>query len=797
MISASGDRQTGSLLPGNYNMEIQNMTNVELTFQKRSGRTGFSTKTPYLVVDNFPSLGLLTSLRFLEWVSENPEGLISLPTGKTPEYFLKWTQRFLEGWNRPENRRIMEENGFNIRKKPVMKKLRFVQMDEFYPIDPGQHNSFYNYVLNFYIKGFGLDPAGALLMNSDEIHLAEGLHYSRVFPDNRIDLSLRNREALTAHEKIQQTSLFRIDKWCMEYENRIREAGGIGFFLGGIGPDGSIAFNSRGSDHNSTTRLTATNFESQAAAAGDLGGIEISRNRLVLTIGLGTLTYNRLCTAIVFAAGESKAHIIKNALENEPDNLYPATVLQRLENARFYLTGGAAVQLRDSIENYYRQGVWTFEKTERAVSDLCRKIDKYAHKLELSDLRNDEYCSLIPDLSLRTVHDVIEATKKKIDRGNIREQEQVFLHTGPHHDDIMLGIFPCIISQLRVRSNKFHFAVLTSGFTAVTNEMLENLLVETLKHIKQGKIQMLAYPDFFEKGYRYKFDKDVNHYLNKVADRDEKGKLRGVCHRITRVMVGIYNLKSGEELVNQLQADVETLRNSYSGEKNPPDIQKLKGMLREFEEELVWAHYGVRVKNIEHLRLGFYTGDIFTSQPQKTRDVMPILKMFRKIQPTVISLAFDPEGSGPDTHYKVLQTIAHALIQWKKEKDLKDLRIIGYRNVWFRFHPAEANVFTPVSLNSMAVLDWSFRNCYISQVNASFPSYELDGPFSDLSRQIWVEQFKRVQLILGKDFFYDNESPKIRATHGMIFYREMSIDEFLVHARELEKSTEGDSRNWH
>ncbi|NLA49213.1 MAG: hypothetical protein GX876_07080, partial [Bacteroidales bacterium] len=80
MISASGDRQTGSLLPGNYNMEIQNMTNVELTFQKRSGRTGFSTKTPYLVVDNFPSLGLLTSLRFLEWVSENPEGLISLPT---------------------------------------------------------------------------------------------------------------------------------------------------------------------------------------------------------------------------------------------------------------------------------------------------------------------------------------------------------------------------------------------------------------------------------------------------------------------------------------------------------------------------------------------------------------------------------------------------------------------------------------------------------------------------------------------------------------------------------------------
>jgi glucosamine-6-phosphate deaminase len=64
----------------------------------------------------------------------------------------------------------------------------------------------------------------------------------------------------------------------------------------------------------------------------------------------------------------------------------------------------------------------------------------------------------------------------------------------------------------------------------------------------------------------------------------------------------------------------------------------------------------------------------------------------------------------------------------------------------------------------MAVLEKSFKDCYISQVNASFPSHELDGPFSDLSQHIWVEQFKRVQLILGKDFFYENA--KIRATHG-------------------------------
>ena len=53
------------------------------------------------------------------------------------------------------------------------------------------------------------------------------------------------------------------------------------------------------------------------------------------------------------------------------------------------------------------------------------------------------------------VKEVIEATKQKIVRGNAREQNQTFLHTGPHHDDIMLGIFPCIIPTLREASNRF------------------------------------------------------------------------------------------------------------------------------------------------------------------------------------------------------------------------------------------------------------------------------------------------------------------------------------------------------
>src|SRR5659263_79517 len=167
-------------------MNTTGFTKVEKSFFLHSGRKQITTKLPYIVVNNFPDLGLLTSLRFLEWVAENPDGVISLPTGKTPEYFIKWTKQLLTGWDKPENRRLMEKNGISLFKKPSLKRLHFVQIDEFYPINPKQHNSFYDYVKNYYIKGFELDPVKALLINADMIILPQGKHYSEVFPNNII-----------------------------------------------------------------------------------------------------------------------------------------------------------------------------------------------------------------------------------------------------------------------------------------------------------------------------------------------------------------------------------------------------------------------------------------------------------------------------------------------------------------------------------------------------------------------------------------------------------------------------------
>lgn len=764
---------------------------VENKFYGFQDNKNISTKIPYVRVDNFPKLGLLTALRFLEWVDQNPNGVISLPTGKTPEHFIKWTKFFIDNWDKPKAIKFRKENGLDIDKKPDLRGLHFVQIDEFYPINPEQHNSFFNYVNRFYIDGFGLDKSKALLINSDEIELAKGLSFKEVFPDLKVDLTLRYREAKSELESIQKESIYKIDQWCNLYESKIRKLGGIGFFLGGIGPDGHIAFNIQGSDHNSSTRLTPTNFPTQAVAASDLGGIQVSKNRLVITIGLQTITYNKDAVAIVFAAGEAKANVIKNALEKEANVLYPATSLQKLKNARFYITQGAAISLEDSIEYYYKTGEWTKKKIERAIIDMLIENNIYAYNVTQEDLLNSKYTKLIPGVNKKMVEDVVNTVLEKIERGMSSYTNSNFYHTGPHHDDIQLAILPRIVYDVRDASNNFDFAVLTSGFTAVTNQFIEEFLSKTLELIGRKRIQMIYYPDFFTHGYKIKYDKDINHFLNKVASRDEDGQKRAVAHRLVRIISSIYGVKTIASLVDKIEEILKEIRNSYDGEKNSPEIQTLKGMIREFEEELVWAHYGIGTKNIHHLRLGFYKGDIFTEVPKRERDVLPILAQLKELQPNIISLAFDPEGSGPDTHYKVLQAIAEAIRLWGKEKDLKDLKIIGYRNVWYKFHPTDANVFVPVSLNTMAELDDSFSTCYLTQVEAPFPSYQLDGKFSTLTQSIWVEQRRILQLILGTDYFYQNENPRIRGTHGFLFYKEMGVNEFLSHARDLANMMEG------
>ena len=752
-------------------------------------------KIAVIEVDNFPLLGKLTALRFIEWAVKNPGGVIALPTGRTPEHFISWVRRILDGWGTSPVQQLLRAYGIDSLRRPPMDTLIFVQIDEFYPMDAQQHNSFHYYVNEFYIKGFGFDPRKALFIDSTSLGLPPGATMGSIFPGNIVDLTLRVRQTRTELEHLQKEAINRVDMFCTEYETRIRGMGGIGFFLGGIGPDGHIAFNVRGSSMFSVTRLTGTNYETQAAAASDLGGVEISRNRLVITIGLATITFNPTATAIIIAAGDAKARVAAQAIEESKHQQYPASALQDLHHARFYLTKGSASQLSERrIIDCSAVQTPTVEMIDDIIISLSGQRRKPLLELTGGDFQSNplaaELLRMCGNRPGELTLGVRQRLLAKIERGVASLSQTTFLHTEPHQDDVMLGYLAYVYHLVRDPTNKHHFANLTSGFTSVSNRYCLSIVRKLREHLESGSFSALLKEGFFDPDDPVKRMQDVYLFLDGTAEKSGEKRDEAEARRMFRNLIGVYRTRDFEALRGRLAALDDYLTSQYPGAKDPPDVQVIKGALREWEVELLWAYFGIEASDVHALRLGFYSGDIFSEEPQVGRDVLPILELIRNVAPTVISVALDPEGSGPDTHYKALQAVAEAVTLYEKESGASPLRIWGYRNVWHRFKPAEASIMVPVSLNTLSLLHTAFMNCFGTQRAASFPSHEHDGPFSELAQKIQVEQYGIVKTCLGKDFFLKHSHPRLRAARGMIFLKEMSLPEFHERVRELRKVTE-------
>jgi len=770
---------------------------VEKRFLKNSASKAISPpleKIPVITVDSFPLMGKMTALRFLEWVQNNPQGVISLPTGKTPEYFIKWVRHFLKNWKDLKVQAELEQNGINPAKKPEMNSLHFVQIDEFYPINPAQTNSFNYYVRNYYIDGFGLDPKKCLLIDPLQIGLKKDEKLEDYWPNDMVDLSLRYCNPKSNLEIKQKELLSRIDQWCMDYETKIRKLGGIGFFLGGIGPDGHIGFNVKGSDHNCTTRLCNVNYETHAASAADLGGIEVSRNRLVITIGLNTITYNPDCTAVIIAAGSAKADVVSDAVQSETSVNIPASALRGLLNARFYITQGAAKGLKQrNLVKLKNKTQLTTEDIEEIIIPLSVDKNKCILELNKSDFESDSFGNeLLRHHPIEVKNDVYQNILTKMNKGMEVLENKVFLHTEPHHDDVMLGCLPALVRHFRKASNIHNFITLTSGFTSVTNEFMIIRLRQIVGYLHSQKFEKLHKENYFTPNSMINRNRDVWQYLDGVAAEDIEQKNEGQSRRLLRDLIEMYGTSDLEKIESKIQDLIVSIQKQYPGQKNPDEVQTLKGMCREWESECLWGYYGWKCDSVRHLRLGFYTGDIFTQEPTQNRDVLPVLKEIERTKPDIITVALDPEASGPDTHYKVLQAIAEAIQIYQQNTGRSDIEIWGYRNVWYRFDPWEANMYVPVSLNMFSVMKQAFENCYISQKTASFPSYEYDGPFSVLAQRIQVQQYQKMKTCFGRQWFNNHDSPLIRATRGLVFLKSMTADELYHTCRRLKKQIEGE-----
>ena len=96
---------------------------------------------------------------------------------------------------------------------------------------------------------------------------------------------------------------------CQHYEDMIREAGGIDLFLGGIGPDGHIAFNEPGSSLRSRTRVKTLTSDTRIANSRFFENDPEKVPAHALTVGVGTVMDAK--EVLILVNGHHKAEALR------------------------------------------------------------------------------------------------------------------------------------------------------------------------------------------------------------------------------------------------------------------------------------------------------------------------------------------------------------------------------------------------------------------------------------------------------------------------------------------------------
>lgn len=139
---------------------------------------------------------------------------------------------------------------------------------------------------------------------------------------------------------------------CAQYEQKIREAGGIELFLGGIGPDGHIAFNEPGSSLRSRTRV-ATLAEDTIRANSRFFDNDISQvPKQALSVGVGTVMDAR--EVILIVTGHNKAVALQKVVEGAVSQMWTASCLQMHENAMIACDDAATDEMLVKTVKYFK-----------------------------------------------------------------------------------------------------------------------------------------------------------------------------------------------------------------------------------------------------------------------------------------------------------------------------------------------------------------------------------------------------------------------------------------------------------
>ncbi len=522
--------------------------------------------------------------------------VLGLATGSTPKSFYAELVRMHRE----------EDLSFN--------KVITFNLDEYYPMQPQAVRSYHRFMHEHLFDHIDIPK--------DQVHIPDGM--------------------LTEDEIIH---------YCIEYEKKIADSGGLDLQILGIGRTGHIGFNEPGSGRKSKTRLISLDRITKLDAASDFNGAEYVPNRAI-TMGVGTILKAK--KIILMAWGEGKSEIIKKSLEGPVTDQIPATFLQNHPNTDVFLDEAAASDLIAYATPWLTQSVeWTPKMVKKAVIWLCYKTQKPILKLTENDYSENGLESLLSAhngayaINL-DIFNKIQRTitgwpggKPEVDDFHRPERSNPMpkrsLIFSPHPDDDVIsmgGTFKRLVDQ----GHEVHVAYQTSGNIAVFDDYVVQLI------------------DLFD---------EINH---------SKGILDNDLSKLVKLALDKSDLD---------QMDDELLRN-------------LKGLIRKVEAKAACRFVGVPVDRIHFMKLPFYETGTIKKNPLGPEDVALTVALLNEIKPHQIFAAgdlSDPHG----THRVCLEAITQALAQCSKQEWFKSCYVWLYRGAWQEWPIEAIDMAVPLS----------------------------------------------------------------------------------------------------
>ena len=143
-----------------------------------------------------------------------------------------------------------------------------------------------------------------------------------------------------------------LEKECAEYEERIKKAGGIDLFLGGMGPDGHIAFNEPGSSLTSRTRIKTLTYDTRVANSRFFSDDINQVPKTALTVGVGTVMDAR--HVVILVSGYAKAPALQKVVEEGVNHMWTVSMLQLHRKAMIVCDDESTMELKVATVKYFK-----------------------------------------------------------------------------------------------------------------------------------------------------------------------------------------------------------------------------------------------------------------------------------------------------------------------------------------------------------------------------------------------------------------------------------------------------------